>query len=93
MKIFRKLRTNSATYIGIILIGLSTKAFALDRSDIKLDIGKMEYDSACAVCHGLTGKGDGPLKSQLTKPVPDLTILTKNNKGVFPFDRVYRVRS
>ncbi|MFA5924658.1 MAG: cytochrome c [Methylococcaceae bacterium] len=91
MKIFRKLRTNSATYIGIILIGLSTKAFALDRSDIKLDIGKMEYDSACAVCHGLTGKGDGPLKSQLTKPVPDLTVLAKNNKGVFPFDRVYQI--
>jgi len=56
-----------------------------------LDIGKMEYDSACAVCHGLKGKGDGPLKSQLTKPVPDLTVLAKNNKGVFPFDRVYQI--
>jgi mono/diheme cytochrome c family protein len=91
MKIFRKLRTNSATYIGITLISLSANAFALDRSDIKLDIGKMEYDSACAVCHGLTGKGDGPLKSQLTKPVPDLTVLAKNNKGIFPFDRIYQI--
>ena len=91
MKIFRKLRTNSATYIGITLISLSANALALDRSDIKLDIGKMEYDSACAVCHGLTGKGDGPLKSQLTKPVPDLTVLAKNNKGIFPFDRVYQI--
>ena len=91
MKIFRKLRTNSAAYIGITLMSLSANALALDRSDIKLDIGKMEYDSACAVCHGLTGKGDGPLKSQLTKPVPDLTVLAKNNKGVFPFDRVYQI--
>lgn len=91
MKIFRKLRTNSATYIGITLISLSVNALALDRSDIKLDVGKMEYDSACAVCHGLTGKGDGPLKSQLTKPVPDLTVLAKNNKGIFPFDRVYQI--
>ena len=91
MKIFRKLRTNSATYIGIALISLSANALALERSDIKLDIGKMEYDSACAVCHGLTGKGDGPLKSQLTKPVPDLTVLAKNNKGIFPFDRVYQI--
>jgi mono/diheme cytochrome c family protein len=91
MKIYSKLRINSATYIGIILISLSTNALALDRSDIKLDIGKMEYDSACAVCHGLTGKGDGPLKSQLTIPVPDLTVLAKNNKGVFPFDRVYQI--
>ena len=91
MKNFRKLRTTSATYIGIILISFSANALALERSDIKLDIGKMEYDSACAVCHGLTGKGDGPLKSQLTKPVPDLTVLAKNNKGLFPFDRVYQI--
>jgi mono/diheme cytochrome c family protein len=91
MKIFRKLRTHSATYISIALMSLSANALALDRSDSKLDIGKMEYDSACAVCHGLKGKGDGPLKSQLTKPVPDLTVLAKNNKGVFPFDRVYQI--
>jgi len=91
MKNFRKLRTTSATYIGIILISFSANALALERSDIKLDIGKIEYDSACAVCHGLTGKGDGPLKSQLTKPVLDLTVLAKNNKGVFPFDRVYQI--
>jgi hypothetical protein len=39
MKIFRKLRTNSTTYIGITLISLSANAPALDRSDIKLDIG------------------------------------------------------
>lgn len=91
MNIFRKFRTHSAAYIGIILFSLSANALALERSDIKLDIGKMEYDSACAVCHGLSGKGDGPLKSQLTKPVPDLTVLAKNNKGVFPFDRVYQI--
>lgn len=91
MKIFRKLQANSATYIGITLISLSANALALDRSDIKLDIGKTEYDSACAVCDGLTGRSDGPFKSQLTKPVPDLTVLTKKNKGVFPFDRVYQI--
>jgi mono/diheme cytochrome c family protein len=91
MKISRKLRTNLATYIGITLISLSANALALDRSEIKLDIGKMEFDSACAVCHGLTGKGDGPLKSQLTKPVPDLTVLAKNNRSVFPFDRIYQI--
>ena len=58
----------------------------------KIDIGKREYESSCAVCHGLNGKGDdGPLKSLLTQPVPNLTVLAKNNHGVFPFDRVYQI--
>ncbi len=92
MKVNTKHLPNSGRYIGIILICLSANVLALERSDIKLDIGKMEYDSACAVCHGLTGKGDdGSLKDLLKNPVPNITLLAKNNKGVFPFDRVYQI--
>ncbi|MDD2738656.1 MAG: cytochrome c [Methylomonas lenta] len=88
MKIFKKFQTMSLIPTGVILISLSANALAAD----KLDIGKREYDSACAVCHGLTGKGDdGPLKPYLAKPVPNLTLLAKNNKGVFPFDKVYQI--
>lgn len=88
MKIPTKLRTISSAPIGVILIGLSVNAFAAD----KLDVGKREYDSVCAVCHGLTGKGDdGPLKSLLVRPAPNLTVLAKNNKGVFPFDKVFQI--
>jgi mono/diheme cytochrome c family protein len=88
MKISTKFRFISLAPIGVMLIGLSASAVAAD----KLDVGKREYNSVCAVCHGLTGKGDdGPLKSLLVKPVPNLTVLAKNNKGVFPFDRVYQI--
>lgn len=88
MKISMKPRTLSTTPVGVILICLSANALAEE----KLDVGKMEYNSACAVCHGLTGKGDdGPLKDLLARPVPNLTVLAKNNKGVFPFDRVYQI--
>lgn len=88
MQIPTKFRVISLVPIGVMLIGLSVSAVAAD----KLDIGKREYDSACAVCHGLTGKGDdGPLKSLLARPVPNLTVLAKNNKGVFPFDKVYQI--
>ncbi len=55
----------------------------------KVDPGMREYDVSCAVCHGMTGKGDGPYKSALTKVPTDLTQLTKHNAGTFPFDRVY----
>jgi len=56
----------------------------------KTDLGKREYDSNCAVCHGLTGKGNGPYAADVgPKGVSDLTLLTKKNHGVFPFAGVY----
>jgi mono/diheme cytochrome c family protein len=57
----------------------------------KVDFGQREYDSNCASCHGLKGKGDGPYKSMLTKSPKDLTVLTKQNGGVFPVDRVVSI--
>lgn len=74
-------------FINLMMISLSVKSLAED----KLDVGKLEYDSSCAVCHGLLGKGDGPLKPEMVKPMPDLTILAKKNNGVFPFDLIYQI--
>jgi mono/diheme cytochrome c family protein len=57
----------------------------------RVDFGEREYRSNCAICHGLNGKGDGHLYAigfLAVKP-SDLTILSKTNGGVFPFQRVY----
>lgn len=56
----------------------------------KGDLGKREYDANCAVCHGMTGKGDGPYAG-LGVRVPDLTTLQVRNAGVFPFARTYEI--
>lgn len=54
------------------------------------DGAKHEYETHCAVCHGLGGKGDGIFAAQLKSgTVPDLTELSRQNNGVFPFKRVY----
>lgn len=55
------------------------------------DFGKVEFESACASCHGANGKGNGPLVSLLTRKPTDLTLLAKNNQGVFPMNRLYEV--
>ena len=55
------------------------------------DTGKIEYFNSCAVCHGDDGKGDGPLVKSLKIAPTDLTILQRNNNGVFPTGRVYAV--
>ena len=53
------------------------------------ELGKQEFESKCAACHGLSGKGDGP-QATVTRPA-NLTILAKNNGGVFPTRRVYEI--
>jgi mono/diheme cytochrome c family protein len=53
------------------------------------DIGRSEFLSSCASCHGADGKGKGPVSEQLKVPPSDLTILAKNNNGVFPTNAVY----
>ena len=53
-------------------------------------MGEYEYLNSCAACHGVSGKGDGPVTDFLSGATPsDLTVLQKNNGGVFPLLAVY----
>jgi mono/diheme cytochrome c family protein len=52
------------------------------------DLGKSEYYAKCAVCHGLSGKGEGSFGEVLKVNMPDLTLIAKRNGGAFPVDRV-----
>lgn len=70
---------------------LTAPAVALAAKNEHFDVGKAEYEASCAVCHGMKGKGNGPMRSQLVKPVPDITLLARHNHGVFPFNRVYEI--
>ena len=53
--------------------------------------GQREYETGCAMCHGLKGRGDGWLSQHLLDRVPPLTQLKKRNGGVFPFEYAYEV--
>ena len=50
--------------------------------------GEAMYKQYCAVCHGVTGKGDGPALPALKTPPPDLTTLARRNNGKYPDDHV-----
>jgi mono/diheme cytochrome c family protein len=62
-------------------------------------IGSDEYRTSCLSCHGVGGRGDGPLAKFLTVKPTDLTTLAKNNgghypdvkPGSYPFLRVFQV--
>jgi mono/diheme cytochrome c family protein len=54
--------------IGVIAVGVLTTANAqqsgpatqsIDTGGQIVDIGKYEYDGHCAICHGLSGTGQG----------------------------------
>ena len=77
-----------ATLVALIasmVIGFSACASAQD-----IDVGKAEYQSSCGACHGTDAKGNGPVSKDL-KSTTDLTVLAKNNNGVFPYNLVYEI--
>jgi mono/diheme cytochrome c family protein len=83
----RSLATNAATALALSAVTFfSTGAIAQD-----LTLAQWTYKENCAVCHGLDGKGYGPVADILTTKPSNLTALAQQNDGVYPFGRVYQV--
>jgi mono/diheme cytochrome c family protein len=53
--------------------------------------GKQMYVNYCAPCHGVDGKGQGPVASALKKQPANLALLSKNNRGRFPSTHIMSV--
>jgi len=83
-------------YITGLRLSLSCLVFAgMGLAQTTLPKGKLQrpepivkgvdlFSNYCAVCHGLDGKGNGPLAPQLKAMPANLTVLAKNNRGQFP---------
>jgi len=84
-----KLRLIGAPVVAVVMMGIYGFAMAAEKD--RVDPGKREYLNKCATCHGQSGTGDGGLTDLLKRAPSDLTVLSKKNGGVFPFDRVYAV--
>lgn len=75
----------------LIIAALATLATSVFAAEPAKSLGQREYVGHCAVCHGEAGKGNGPYAGIIETKMPDLTVLSKNNGGVFPVERVYSV--
>lgn len=51
--------------------------------------GAAEFRISCATCHGPGARGDGPMAALMKVKPADLTQLSKNNHGAFPFLKVF----
>jgi mono/diheme cytochrome c family protein len=54
-------------------------------------VGKDSFDAYCASCHGVDGRGDGPVAPSLRNIPVDLTALASRNGDSFPRERVAAV--
>jgi hypothetical protein len=53
--------------------------------------GPALYKAYCASCHGMDGRGNGPMVKSLKVAPADLTHIAVRNGGVFPLARVSRI--
>ena len=73
--------------LGVLTLPYSTAALAADDD---VSAGAREFAVSCAVCHGVSGQGDGEVAKVLTVKPADLTQLAKKNNGQFPFRQVFQ---
>jgi mono/diheme cytochrome c family protein len=86
-----------ATSIGFLRRGVSAwivALFVFGASAMNIwaaTSGKQDFEQNCASCHGKDGMGHGEALYVIPgiKP-PDLTKLSRNNRGVFPAEEVYQ---
>jgi mono/diheme cytochrome c family protein len=53
--------------------------------------GPQLFAKFCASCHGMQGRGDGPVAPSLKIDVPDLTRLIRRPGAEFPLEQVRRI--
>lgn len=86
--------------ISLMILSLSFFGLAQKRKTEQFQLpatdpasGQQMFRSYCADCHGLDGRGKGPVAVVLTIAPPDLTSLSTRNHGKFPHERVSKMIS
>lgn len=95
---FITLKKKAQKYSTVLILVASLPA-SNGYAENDMIIGADEFLASCASCHGVSGKGDGPIAEFLTPKPTDLTQLAKNNHGLYPslgsgdypFQRVFQV--
>lgn len=84
-----KLKPTRILLAAAVMMGIGGIAAAAGTE--KFDPGKREFEATCAACHGKMGEGNGSYAFYLNSPVPNLTVLSRNNGGVFPYAYAYAI--
>lgn len=85
-----------AAALALSILSMTPPAAAQSTQSAKspslpLALGKRDFETYCAACHGESGKGDGPVAEFIALTAPDLTRLARKNAGRFPAELVERI--
>jgi len=89
MRLFRVLVIG--VMAGLVCTAQAQQPPEIVRENAKLtpaEDGAAMFGTYCAVCHGTTGKGNGPAAAALKRQPADLTQLNQRNNGSFPAIKV-----
>lgn len=67
-----------------VVVSVCAQTGGQERPVIRPVDGAGIFRNYCAACHGLDGRGNGPVSKVLKQGVPDLTRLSQRNDGAFP---------
>jgi mono/diheme cytochrome c family protein len=65
-----------------LLIGQGQAQQAIPGANVS--IGEQYFRQYCGACHGIDGRGNGPVATMLRTPPPDLTRIAQRRGGNFP---------
>jgi hypothetical protein len=75
--------------IALALLGACAGTGTRDRGPARMS-GMEMYEQLCSSCHGVSGRGDGPVSSLIKISVPDLTRIAQRDGGEFPAEDIRR---
>jgi mono/diheme cytochrome c family protein len=75
-------RRNTGLMLAVLILAFAASARAAGPDDVRA--GEKYFRRYCASCHGMTGAGDGPVASSLSKPPANLRLLSDKYGSPLP---------
>jgi len=82
-------KTIEAIFALVLLLSLPSPLATAQESEV-IAGGELEYQNACAICHGVDARGSGIMSKYLNVRPANLRQLRVVAGGAFPFWEIYR---
>lgn len=91
-KLRRALRLAALGKVAVLAmpLGAGAAAAGAEGDAVLAEIGASAYQKRCASCHGLDGRGHGPVSDALRVPPPDLTRIASRRGGTVSWGEIAR---